>query len=117
MVAGVLVARKVSSPALDVRPAARAGDLECTRIADHYPARIAGESRDPVSVTGVASGADHLRTGQRLHRVRAPSDRSEHAGQRAGSMAAAPTHVRLGPARQRLLAVRRRFRGLPPFRR
>ncbi|WP_327344615.1 DUF3515 family protein [Streptomyces europaeiscabiei] len=55
VVAGVLVAREVSSPALDLQPAARAGDPECIRIADHYPARIAGESRDPVSVTGVAS--------------------------------------------------------------
>ncbi|MGW0846087.1 DUF3515 family protein [Streptomyces sp. NPDC002787] len=55
VVAGVLVAREVSSPALDVRPAARAGDPACTRIADRYPDRIAGESRDPVAVTGVAS--------------------------------------------------------------
>jgi hypothetical protein len=55
VVAGVLVAREVSSPALDVRPAARATDPACTRIADRYPARIVGESRDPVSVTGVAS--------------------------------------------------------------
>ncbi|UUU37082.1 DUF3515 domain-containing protein [Streptomyces sp. CA-210063] len=55
VVAGVLVAREVSSPALDVRPAARAGDPACTGIAGRYPARIVGESRDPVSVTGVAS--------------------------------------------------------------
>ena len=55
VVAGVLVAREVSSPALGIRPAARAGDPACTRITDRYPARIVGESRDPVSVTGVAS--------------------------------------------------------------
>ncbi|MFF7388682.1 DUF3515 family protein [Streptomyces scabiei] len=55
VVAALLVAREVSSPALDLRPAARAGDPACTRIADRYPDRIAGESRDPVSVTGVTS--------------------------------------------------------------
>lgn len=55
VVAGVLVAREVSSPALDVRPAARADDPACTRIADRYPARLVGEGRDPVAVTGVAS--------------------------------------------------------------
>ena len=55
LVAVPLVAREVSSPALDLRPAARAEDPACARIADRYPDRIAGESRDPVSVTGVAS--------------------------------------------------------------
>ncbi|ULR52040.1 DUF3515 family protein [Streptomyces deccanensis] len=55
LIAVPLVAREVSSPALDLRPAARAEDPACARIAYRYPDRIAGESRDPVSVTGVAS--------------------------------------------------------------
>ncbi|MBD9701743.1 DUF3515 family protein [Streptomyces sp. ID01-12c] len=54
-VAVPLVAREVSSPALELRPAARAADPACARIADRYPDRVAGESRDPVSVTGVTS--------------------------------------------------------------
>ncbi|MGW1667413.1 DUF3515 family protein [Streptomyces sp. NPDC002324] len=58
VVAGVLVAREVSSPALGVRPAARADDRACTRLIERYPARIADQSRDPVSVTGVASWGD-----------------------------------------------------------
>lgn len=58
VVAGVLVAQEVSSPALAMRPAARAADPDCARIAGRYPARIVGESRDPVSVSGVASWGD-----------------------------------------------------------
>ncbi|KUN08737.1 hypothetical protein AQI95_06915 [Streptomyces yokosukanensis] len=65
-VAGVLVAQELASPVYGMRQGPLAKDPACTRIAAHYPDRLAGDRRDRVSYEGLAAwghGSVRLRCG------------------------------------------------------
>lgn len=66
VVGAVLVVRELNAPAFGVRPADRADDPACARIAAAYPSGLGGEHRASVSTPGVAvwgDGAVILRCG------------------------------------------------------
>lgn len=61
-----LVAYQLASPVFGLRQGPLADDPQCARIADHYPDRLAGNRRDPVTFDGLAvwgRGAVQLRCG------------------------------------------------------
>ncbi|PKW08420.1 Protein of unknown function [Streptomyces sp. 1222.5] len=66
LLAGLLVARELSSPVFGLRQGPLAKDAACTRIADRYPDRLDGDRRDRVTFEGLAvwgHGAVRLRCG------------------------------------------------------
>ncbi|MFF7357776.1 MULTISPECIES: DUF3515 family protein [Streptomyces] len=63
---GVLVARELASPVFGMRQGPLAKDPACARIAAHYPDRLDGDRRDPVSYEGLTAwghGRVRLRCG------------------------------------------------------